>query len=41
MNPKDFGKAPGSSAEWMDHAESDLRLARLAAKDCLIRREHV
>jgi HEPN domain-containing protein len=41
MNPKGDGKAPGSPAEWMNHAESDLRLARLAAGDSSIRREQV
>ena len=25
-------KAPGSAAEWMSHAKSDLRLALLAAR---------
>ncbi|RJP20562.1 MAG: HEPN domain-containing protein [Candidatus Abyssobacteria bacterium SURF_5] len=41
MNPKEPGKAPGLPEEWMDHAESDLKLARLAADDCSIRREQV
>jgi HEPN domain-containing protein len=39
MAPKDKGKIPGSPAEWMSHAESDLRLARLAAGDQQVRRE--
>lgn len=33
------GKIPGSPEEWMNHAESDLRLARLAAGDAYVRRE--
>jgi HEPN domain-containing protein len=41
MNAKESGKVPGSPAEWMDHAQSDLRLARLAANDLSIRREQV
>jgi len=41
MNPQDKGKVPGSPEEWMSHAESDLRLARLAAGDKTIRREQV
>jgi HEPN domain-containing protein len=32
-------RMPGSPQEWMDHARSDLRLARLAASDELVRRE--
>jgi HEPN domain-containing protein len=36
MNPK---KLPGSPQEWLSHAKSDLRLAHLAAKDELVRRE--
>jgi len=30
MNPKGIRKVPGSPDEWMSHAESDLKLARLA-----------
>jgi HEPN domain-containing protein len=41
MNPDGKGKVPGSAAEWMSHARSDLRLARLAAGDKLVRREQV
>lgn len=37
MTPK--GRIPGSPEEWMDHAESDLRLARLAAGEPRVRRE--
>ncbi len=33
MNPKHPKQVPGSPEEWMSHAESDLRLARLAASD--------
>ena len=39
MNPD--RRMPGSPDEWMDFAESDLRMARLAAGDTMIRREHV
>lgn len=39
MNPKHTGKLPGSPEEWLEHARSDLRLARLAAGDASIRRE--
>lgn len=39
MAPKDKGKGPGSPAEWMDHAKSDLRLANLAASDEYVRPE--
>ncbi|MBI5115240.1 HEPN domain-containing protein [Candidatus Poribacteria bacterium] len=41
MSPKDSGRAPGSPAEWMTYAESDLKMARLAAGDSSIRREQV
>lgn len=41
MKSDDSGKVPGSPTEWMSHAESDLRLARLAAGDPSIRREQV
>jgi HEPN domain-containing protein len=33
MNQKNHKRVPGSPAEWLSHAESDLRLARLAAND--------
>jgi HEPN domain-containing protein len=36
MKPR---KMPGSPREWLNHAKSDLRLAHLAAKDKLVRRE--
>ncbi|MCA1854071.1 MAG: HEPN domain-containing protein [Beggiatoa sp.] len=39
MNPN--RRVPGSPDEWMDFAESDMRLARLAAGDTSIRREQV
>ena len=39
MSPESGQDLPGSPHEWMDHARSDLRLARLAAGDALIRRE--
>ena len=39
MSPDSSEKLPGSPHEWMDHARSDLRLARLAAADALVRRE--
>lgn len=39
MSRDKAGRMPGSPGEWMDHAESDLRLARLAASDPSIRRE--
>jgi len=41
MNPKGGRKIPGSPEEWMSHAESDLRLARLAATDTSIRLEQI
>jgi hypothetical protein len=37
MNPN--RRVPGLPDEWMDFAESDMRLARLAASDTSIRRE--
>ena len=40
MSPESSEKLPGSPHEWMDHARSDLRLARLAAGDEFVRREH-
>lgn len=33
MNPENEKDAPGSPAQWITHAESDLRLARLGADD--------
>ena len=39
MKPDTRSKAPGAPAEWMSHAKSDLRLARLAADDEFVRRE--
>lgn len=39
MNPN--RRVPGSPDEWMDFAESDMRLARLAAGDTSIRREQI
>lgn len=41
MNPKNPKMIPGSPEEWMDYAESDLRLARLAASDESIRLEQI
>lgn len=41
MNPKDKKRVPGSPDEWMIHAESDLKLARLAIMDTSIRLEQV
>ena len=41
MSPDKARRVPGSPPEWMDHAESDLRLARLAAGDESILREQV
>jgi HEPN domain-containing protein len=41
MSPDKARKIPGSPDEWMDHAESDLRLAQLATGDASIRREQV
>lgn len=43
MSPQGKGKVsiPGSPDEWMSHAESDLRLARLAAADDSILPEQV
>jgi len=39
MNPKGKGKVPGSPAEWISHAKSDLRLAQIASKDEFVRKE--
>jgi len=33
MNPQNSKRVPGSAREWLSHAESDLRLAKLAAND--------
>ena len=41
MNPPKPPKVPGSPEEWMQFAQSDLRLARLAAQDQSIRPEQV
>ena len=41
MNPEDLRRVPGSPKEWLEHAESDLRLAQLARGDAAIRREQV
>jgi HEPN domain-containing protein len=41
MSPKDKRKVPGSPDEWMSHAQSDLKLARLAVMDASIRLEQV
>ncbi|MEW6532029.1 MAG: HEPN domain-containing protein [Thermodesulfobacteriota bacterium] len=41
MNPEGPRKVPGTPAEWMSHAKSDLRLARLAAGDEFVRREQI
>jgi HEPN domain-containing protein len=41
MNPDNEKYALGSSAQWITHAESDLRLARLGADDPSILREQV
>ena len=39
MNPKNSRKPLGSAAEWMNHADSDMKLARIAASDPDIRPE--
>ena len=41
MSPHNKRRMPGSPEEWLDHAKSDLRLARLASSDSSIRREQV
>ena len=41
MSPRPTRKPPFSPNEWIEHAESDLRLARLAASHESIRREQV
>ncbi len=41
MNSDNEKDAPGLPAQWISHAESDLRLARLASSDSAILREQV
>jgi HEPN domain-containing protein len=41
MNPNHEKTAPGSPSQWMAHAESDLRMARLGAEDSAVLREQV
>ncbi len=41
MNPKGKGEVQGLPAEWINHAKSDLRLAQIASKDELVRKEQV
>lgn len=41
MSPDRVHRVPGSPDEWIDSADSDLRLARLAVGDESIRREQV
>jgi HEPN domain-containing protein len=41
MSPDNEKAAPGSPAQWITHAESDLRLARLGADDLSVLREQV
>ena len=41
MNPQNSRRIPGSPEEWLSHAESDLKLARLASKDPQIIRGQV
>jgi HEPN domain-containing protein len=41
MNPRNSNRVPGSPEEWLSHAESDLRLARMASKDPQIVRGQV
>jgi HEPN domain-containing protein len=41
MNPEDLRRVPGLPQEWLEHAESDLRLAQLARQDPAIRREQI
>jgi len=33
MNQKNYKRVPGSPAEWLSHAESDLKIGRLAANE--------
>jgi HEPN domain-containing protein len=39
MNPETSAPTPGSPLQWLEFAESDLRLAEVAAADPLVRRE--
>ena len=39
MNLKGKGRVPGSPDEWLNHAKSDLRLARIASQDEFVRKE--
>src|SRR5208337_3945837 len=41
MKPDRRAKVPGTPAEWMSHAKSDLRLTQLAAGDEFVRSEQV
>ena len=41
MNPSNEKDALGSPAQWITHAESDLRLGRLGADDRAVLREQV
>ncbi len=41
MNPQNERRIPGSPEEWLFHAESDLRLARLGSLDPQIIRGQV
>ena len=41
MNPQNNRRIPGSPKEWLSHAESDLRLARLGSMDPQIIRGQV
>jgi HEPN domain-containing protein len=41
MNPQNNRRIPGSPKEWVSHAESDLRLARLGSMDPQIFRGQV
>jgi HEPN domain-containing protein len=41
MNPGNEKSTPGSPSQWIAHAESDLRLARLGAEDSAVLREQV
>jgi len=40
MNPKGGGRFPRLPDEWLTHAKSDLRLARIASQDEFVRKEH-
>lgn len=41
MNPEGLKRVPGSPEEWLEYAESDLRLAQMASQNPGIRREQV